>query len=97
MISKEVFSAAWNLVSREEHIKKFTLGAAAIVCVLLLSGIHGVAQDEQALHEVYQAQAMGQNTQAGQIFNVTVHGEGTYRDHWHLGLRHQIRSKPPRR
>ena len=73
MISKEVFSAVWNLVSREEHIKKFTLGAAAIVCVFLLSGIHGVAQDEQALHEVYQAQAMGQNTQVGQTFNVTVH------------------------
>ena len=73
MISKEVFSAVWNLVSKKEHGKKFTLGAAAIVWVLLLSGIHGVAQDEQALHEVYQAQAMGQNTQVGQTFNVTVH------------------------
>src|SRR6202158_4857239 len=73
MTSKEVFSAVWNLVSKNEHGKKFTLGAAAIVCVLLLSGIHGVAQDEQALHEVYQAQATGQNTQVGQTFNVTVH------------------------
>ena len=73
MISKEFFSAVWNFVSKMEHVKKFTLGAAAIVCVLLLSGIQGVAQDEQALHEVCQAQAMGQNTQAGQTFNVTVH------------------------
>jgi hypothetical protein len=73
MISKEFFSAVWNFVSKMEHVKKFTLGAAAIVCVLLLSGIQGVAQDEQALHEVYQAQAVGQSTQAGQTFNVTVH------------------------
>ena len=73
MISKEVFNALWNLVSEKRGIKKFTLAAAAIVCVLLLSGIHGAAQDENALHEVYQAQAMGQNTQAGQTFNVTVH------------------------
>jgi hypothetical protein len=73
MISKEIFSAAGNLLSKRRRIKKFTLAAPAIVCVLLLSGIHGVAQDEHALHEVYQAQAMSQNTQAGQTFNVTVH------------------------
>jgi hypothetical protein len=72
MISKE-FSTVWNFVDKKKPLKKFTLGAAAIVGVLLLSGIHGVAQDEQALHEVYQAQAMGQNTQVGQTFNVTVH------------------------
>jgi hypothetical protein len=73
MISKEVFSAVRNLVSKKERRKKFNLGAAAIGCVLLLSGIHGVAQDEHALHEIYQAQAMGENTQVGQTFNVTVH------------------------
>jgi hypothetical protein len=72
MIIKEVFSSVWNFVSKREHGKKLSLGAAAIVCVLLLSGIHGVAQNKQARHEVYQAQAMGQNTQAGQTFNVTV-------------------------
>jgi hypothetical protein len=73
MISKKVFSVVWNLVSKKQDVKKFALGAAAIVCALLLSGIHGVAQDEDALHEVYQAQAMGQNTQVGQTFSVTVH------------------------
>jgi hypothetical protein len=73
MISKEAFNSVENLVINKRYIKKFTLSGAAIVCVLLLSGIHSVAQDEQALHEVYQAQAMGQNTQAGQTFNVTVH------------------------
>jgi hypothetical protein len=73
MISKKVFSVVWNLVSKKQDVKKFALGAAAIVCVLLLSGIHGVAQDEHALHEVYQAQAMGQNTQVVQTFSVTVH------------------------
>jgi hypothetical protein len=73
MISKGVFNSVGNLVINKQYIKKFTLSGTAIVCVLLLSGIHSVAQDEQALHEVYQAQAMGQNTQAGQTFNVTVH------------------------
>src|ERR1035438_6128368 len=73
MISKKVFSAVSGLVSKKGFVKKFTLGAAAIACLLLFSGIRGAAQDEHALHEVYQAQAMGQNTQAGQTFNVTVH------------------------
>jgi hypothetical protein len=70
---KEVSSSAWDLLSKKEGGKKFSLGAVAIVCVLFLSGIYSVAQDEQALHEVYQAQAMGQNTQVGQTFSVTVH------------------------
>ena len=73
MISKEAFAEAWNLVCKKQEVKKFTLSAAAIVCILILAGIHGVAQDEHALHEVYQAQALGQNTQVGQTFSVTVH------------------------
>src|ERR1022692_2732969 len=73
MISKEDWKVVWNLVGKKVPGKKFSLGAATVVCVLLLSGIHGIAQDEHALHEVYQAQALGQNTQAGQTFNVTVH------------------------
>src|SRR6202158_43170 len=66
-------SAMWNSVHIRKHLEKVSLSAAAVVCVFLLSGIDCVAQDEHALHEVYQAQAMGQNTQAGQTFNVTVH------------------------
>jgi hypothetical protein len=73
MISKEVFGTVWNSVSKAKFVRKFPLGVAAIVCVFLLSGIQSVAQDEHALHEVYQAQAIGQNTQTGQTFNVTVH------------------------
>lgn len=73
MINKEVIPALWNSISKKQNIKKFILGVATIVCSLLLLGVHGVAQDEQALHEVYQAQAMGQNTQVGQTFSVTVH------------------------
>jgi hypothetical protein len=46
--------------------------AIAIVGVLLSGGLHGIAQDEP-LRELYQAQAMGQGTQMGQTFNVTVH------------------------
>jgi hypothetical protein len=73
MTSKQTFRAVRNLVIGKENKKRFILGVTANICILLLSVIHGVAQDEQALHEVYQAQAIGQNTQAGQTFNVTVH------------------------
>ena len=73
MSTKEICGAVCRLVSEKENVKKLTLAANAIVCVLFLSGLHGVAQDEHALHEVYQAQAMGENTEAGQTFNVTVH------------------------
>jgi len=43
----------------------------AIVGVLLLAGPHSAAQDKP-LREVYQAQAMGQNSQMGKSFNVTI-------------------------
>jgi hypothetical protein len=47
--------------------------AAALAClgVLLLASLPSVAQD-QPLREEYQAQAMGQGTQLGQTFNVTI-------------------------
>jgi hypothetical protein len=66
-------SAVGNLLHIRKQLEKVSLSATAVVCVFLLSGIHCVAQDEHALHEVYQAQAIGQSTQAGQTFNVTVH------------------------
>lgn len=44
------------------------------LALLLLAGTYGRAQDKPA-PEVYQAQAMGQGTQMGQSFNVTVHIE----------------------
>jgi len=46
--------------------------AIAIVGMLLLTGLHSLAADDQRLNEVYQAQAMGQNTQVGKTFNVTI-------------------------
>jgi hypothetical protein len=49
--------------------------AIAIFGVMLLSGLHSLAADEQRLNEVYQAQAMGQSTQMGKTFNVTIHVE----------------------
>ncbi len=50
---------------------EFTSTAVAIVCLLMLGGLQSVAQD-QPLREEYQAQAMGQGTQLGQTFNVTI-------------------------
>jgi len=47
-----------------------TLG---IVMVFLFLNLGAVAQEN--LHEEYQAQAMGQGTQLGQTFNVTIHLE----------------------
>ena len=46
--------------------------AVSVFCLLTIS--RGLAQ-EQMLHEEYQAQAMGQGTQLGQTFNVTIHIE----------------------
>ena len=54
---------------------KFTALALGVASLFgLLSNIRVVAQ-EQPVHEEYQAQAMGQGTQLGQTFNVTVHIE----------------------
>ncbi|MGD0306010.1 MAG: hypothetical protein ABSC71_14390 [Candidatus Acidiferrales bacterium] len=51
---------------------KASLPMAALICfAVLLSTTHGAAEDKPG-HEEYQAQAMGQGTQLGQSFNVTV-------------------------
>jgi hypothetical protein len=58
-----------------QNPKKVSLipAAVALVGLLLLTGLQSIARDEKSLNEVYQAQAMGQNTQMGQTFNVTIH------------------------
>lgn len=53
---------------------RFTALAVGVVSLVLLSNVQGTAQ-EQKVDEEYQAQAMGQGTQLGQTFNVTVHIE----------------------
>jgi hypothetical protein len=59
-----------------KNVKSFSLMSAAVVVagISLLTGPWSVAQDKP-LREVYQAQAMGQSTQMGQTFNVTIHIE----------------------
>jgi hypothetical protein len=52
----------------------FMSPAVAFVCLLLLARVQSVAQN-QPVNEEYQAQAMGQGTQLGQTFNVTIHIE----------------------
>lgn len=49
-------------------------GAVAAICFLLLS-LSSAAQEDKPIREVYQAQAMGQNAQFGQTFNVTINIE----------------------
>jgi hypothetical protein len=46
--------------------------AVAIVGLVLLLSFRGAAQENTSTREVYQAQAMGQGTQLGQTFNVTI-------------------------
>jgi len=46
--------------------------AVAIVGLVLLLSFRGAAQEKASTREVYQAQAMGQGTQLGQTFNVTI-------------------------
>ena len=50
--------------------------AIAIACVVVLVSLNSAAQsDDKPIREVYQAQAMGQSTQMGKNFNVTVNIE----------------------
>ena len=56
-------------------IKMRLAGAVAIACFVGLMSFNSAAQEEQRVREVYQAQAMGQNTQSGKTFNVTINIE----------------------
>jgi hypothetical protein len=47
-------------------------GAAAIGFLVVLVSFNSAAQEDKPIREVYQAQAMGQSTQMGQTFNVTI-------------------------
>jgi hypothetical protein len=49
--------------------------AVTIICLVALVGSRGAAQEDKPIREVYQAQAMGQSTQLGQNFNVTINIE----------------------
>lgn len=51
------------------------LRASAIGCIAALMSSYGAAQEDKPLREVYQAQAMGQSTQLGRTFNVTINIE----------------------
>lgn len=57
-----------------KRIGSSVLAVTAVSVFCFLTDYRGLAQ-EQMLHEEYQAQAMGQGTQMGQTFNVTVHIE----------------------
>jgi len=49
--------------------------AVTIIGLVALVGSRGAAQEDKPIREVYQAQAMGQSTQLGQNFNVTINIE----------------------
>jgi hypothetical protein len=50
-------------------------GAVAMTCLVVLGSFTGLAQEDKPMREVYQAQAMGQGTQMGKTFNVTINVE----------------------
>jgi hypothetical protein len=50
-------------------------GVVATLCLIAIASFGLAAQEEKPLREVYQAQAMGQSTQLGQTFNVTINIE----------------------
>jgi hypothetical protein len=61
---------------RKTSMKNGTMSAAvSIACLVLLVGLNSTAQEEKPVREVYQAQAMGQSTQLGKSFNVTINLE----------------------
>jgi hypothetical protein len=47
----------------------------ALACVVVLVSFGRAAEDDKPIREVYQAQGMGQNTQFGKTFNVTINIE----------------------
>jgi hypothetical protein len=50
-------------------------GAVAIAFLVVLVSFDSAAQEDKPTREVYQAQAMGQSTQLGKTFNVTINIE----------------------
>jgi hypothetical protein len=51
---------------------KYLLGSVALACFVALAGSFGAAQEDKPVREVYQAQALGQGTQFGKTFEVTI-------------------------
>jgi len=51
---------------------RFVFCFVAMACLVALAGVHVTAQDVKPLNETYQAQALGQGTQLGRTFNVTL-------------------------
>ena len=49
--------------------------ALALACVVMMLSFGSAAQEDKPMREVYQAQAMGQSTQMGKTFNVTINIE----------------------
>jgi hypothetical protein len=49
--------------------------AVAMACLVALVGSKGAAQEDKPIREVYQAQALGQGTQFGKTFDVTINIE----------------------
>ena len=52
-----------------------TSATMAIACLILMVSVDSAAQEDKPTREVFQAQAMGQSTQMGKTFNVTLNIE----------------------
>jgi hypothetical protein len=50
-------------------------GAIGVACLVMLASFDSAAQEDKPIREVYQAQAMGQSTQLGKSFNITINIE----------------------
>jgi hypothetical protein len=50
-------------------------GTVVIACLVVLINLNSGGQENKPIREVYQAQAMGQSTQLGQTFHVTINIE----------------------
>jgi len=56
------------------EIRRVT-AALALACLVMMLSFGSAAQEDKPMREVYQAQAMGQSTQMGKTFNVTINIE----------------------
>jgi hypothetical protein len=66
--------------SRGDNVQKVMkitrmFAAVAIACLVVLVSFERAAQEDKPVREVYQAQAMGQSTQLGQTFSITINIE----------------------
>ncbi len=70
--TRRTFKSGGDNMQQAIKISHTSAAAVAIACLLGILSFDSAAQEDKPMREVYQAQAMGQLTQMGKTFNVTI-------------------------